>query len=122
MLLLPKRVANKAALASDRHVRVDQAIAGPNNLAGTEPGFESPETLPAPTSEARSIAQLCGGNEGDEEVAPFDVLAIRVCDGCASAGELGAKDIGVDDDGRTPCGHASAIALKKASSSSSVKP
>jgi hypothetical protein len=76
----------------------------------------------APPREPGAVALLRHGDERDEEFLALDVAPVGICDSRTSSSELGTEDIRVDDDCRSPGGHASAMALRKASSSSSVRP
>ncbi len=72
--------------------------------------------------EESTVAKLRHGDERDEQVAAFDMTSIGRCYGGTSLRQLGAEDIRVYDSRRQPGDHASAMALRKASSSSSVRP
>ena len=58
----------------------------------------------------------------DEEFLALDVAPVGICESPPSSGDVGAEDTRVDDDSRSAGGHASAMALRKAASSSSVRP
>lgn len=121
MMLLAERMPGLRALAPQRDVRVDQSVTSPHDLSGSDARLESSEACVAPRRELRAIAKFRDGDEGDEQVMALDVLPVHTSDRSAPSGQLSPEHVRVDDNRGTTGGHASAMAARNASSSSSVK-